>query len=844
MNEQTVHILLVEDEEAHAELVRRALKAHSGRFRLTVAGSLREARACLAESPPDLVIADLLLPDGQGIELLPAEGESSRFPVVVMTSHGDEQVAVEVIKAGALDYVVKSGAAMAGMPHIAERVLREWEHITARKQAEEGIRQRTAQLEALREIGLELIAQLDLDALLRSIVSRAIELLGGSMGGIDLYQPERDVLEWTAAIGSDMAPLGTTLHRGEGLSGKVLETGKPLIVDDYQHWEGRAASWEGYPISGVVGAPVRWGEDFLGVLIVYADSPGAFSPADAELLSLLATQAAIAIRNARVLQAEQEQRELAEALEKAAAAVSSALDLDQVLDRILEQVERVARGDAFNVMLIGDDTVRIVRWRGYKRLGREISASVSRIDKYATLVKMIQTGKSVLVPDTAADPDWVVQEGREWARSYVGAPIRVGGFTVGFLNADSTRPGQFGPADARRLEAFASHAATAIENAQLYRELQEHAEQLEQRVRERTAQLQAQYARLDAILCSTTDGIVVTGVEGEILQVNPVAHTWLTRSLSLEDAARLREAVRSMAARAEERPVELLELTGLDLELSGAPISMPVMEEALRRRPEEPLSGKPIAVVAIHDVSHLEALDRMKTRFVTNVSHELRTPITTIKLYVHLMQRQPEKWAKYLDTLAQEADHQARLIEGILEISHIDAGRLEMEPRPVSLHELTEVTIASHQVLAQEQGVALEHRFSPLRSGGAGGGGPVALVDPERMMHVLNNLVENAIHYTPEGGKVMVSTGMEEAEGRVWATATVTDTGMGIPEEELPHLFERFFRGEKPRLMQVSGTGLGLAIVKEIVELHGGRVTVESEEGVSSTFTVWLPLGD
>ena len=120
----------------------------------------------------------------------------------------------------------------------------------------------------------------------------------------------------------------------------------------------------------------------------------------------------------------------------------------------------------------------------------------------------------------------------------------------------------------------------------------------------------------------------------------------------------------------------------------------------------------------------------------------------------------------------------------------------------------------------------------------------VGLADPKRMTQVLSNLVGNALRYTLVGGTVAVRTGGEEAEGRTWATVTVADTGMGIPEEELPYIFDRFFRGEKPRLMQVPGTGLGLAIVKEIVELHGGQVTVESKEGVGSTFIVWLPLAE
>jgi len=705
--------------------------------------------------------------------------------------------------------------------------------IKERKRAEEEIRQRTAQLEALRQVGLELTAQLDLDTLLHSIVSRAAELLRGTGGGIDIYRPERDILEYSVSIGLDSVPSTAVLRRGEGLSGKVLETGEPLIVDDYQHWEGRAAVWEGYPITAILGVPVRWGDEFLGVLQVRADPPRTFSPADAELLSLFATQAAIAIRNARLFEAEQEQRELAEALEEAAAAVSSTLDPDQVLDRILEQVERVVAGDTFNVMLLEDGTARIVRWRGYERIGVELRGAPFPVARYPSLVKMVQIGKPVVIPDTAADPDWIPLESQEWRRSYVGAPVRVRDMVVGFLNVNSTRPGQFGPADGRRLEAFAAHAATAIENAQLYRELLDHAEQLEQRVRERTTQLQAQYARLDAILRSTSDGIVVADAEGEIVQTNPVAQAWLAQTLSPQDAARLRETLRYMTRQAGtgaadgERPEMMLELTGLDLELKAAPISEPGLEKAA-------------AVVAVHDVSHLKALDRMKNRFVTNISHELRTPVTTIKLYAYLMQQQPEKWREYLKPLAQEVDHQVQLVGDILQISHIDAGRLEMKPRPTSLDELTQAAVASRQVLAQERGLTLEYRPET----GFFGKNPVSLVDPERLKQVLNNLVENSIYYTPEGGKVVVSTGKEEAKGRVWATVTVADTGIGIPAEELPYIFDRFFRGVEPRSMQISGTGLGLAIVREIVELHGGRVTVESQVDAGTTFTVWLPLAD
>ncbi len=820
MNDST-RILLIEDNPGDVRLLREMLTEVAGAvLDLECADRLSSGLECLAAGDIDVILLDLSLPDSQGFEtFLRAQAQAPRVPLIVLSGLDDEALALKAVREGAQDYLVKGH--FDGLS-----LLRAIRYAVERKRAEEEIRQRTAQLEALRQVSLELTTELDLNRLLHSIVTRAVELLGGSAGGLYLYRPERDVLEWAVALGFKTVPVGTCLQRGEGLSGRVLETGGPLIVDDYQHWEGRAAIYEGIAITAVIGVPIRCRQEFLGVLTVIADPPRTFSQADVELLSLFAAHAAIAVRNARLFQAEQQQRAVAEALQAAAASISGTLDLDRVLDHILEQVARVVPGDAFNVMLVEDTTARIARWRGYDRPGGTDQMIATRfpIDRFANLQKMAQTGEAIVVRDTAADPEWVLLEGQEWLRSYVAAPIRVGGLTVGFLNVNGVRPGQFAPADAQRLQAFADHAAIAIQNAWLYREIRNYAEQLEHRVQERTAQLQAQYARLEAILRSASDGIVVADAQGEIIQTNPVFQTWLTRTLSPEDAERLREAVRDLARRAVERSKRTVELTGLDLQLSAAPITEQGIEQTA-------------AVIAIHDVSHMKALDRMKSRFVSNVSHELRTPITTIKLYASLLQKAPpEKWQEYLNALTQEADRQARLIEDILEVSRIDTGRLELKPRPSSLNQLTQIAVAGLQALAEQRGLTLECRPADAH--------PLVLADPDRIVQVLINLITNAIHYTPEGGHVLVSTGRERAAGHDWAIVTVRDTGIGIPEDELPHVFERFFRGERPCAMQIPGTGLGLAIAKEIVELHGGRITVESQVDVGSTFTVWLPLAE
>jgi len=158
----TSHILLVEDEAAHVELIRRSFDSYPGQVELTVAGNLDEARVGTAKSPPDLMITDLVLPDGRGTQLLPSDREQALFPIVVMTSFGDEQAAVDAMKAGALDYVVKTDATLAEMPHIAERALRQWQQIVARRLAEQELQkaheelerrveQRTAQLATLNQ---------------------------------------------------------------------------------------------------------------------------------------------------------------------------------------------------------------------------------------------------------------------------------------------------------------------------------------------------------------------------------------------------------------------------------------------------------------------------------------------------------------------------------------------------------------------------------------------------------------------------------------------------------------------------------------------------------------------
>lgn len=1023
---------------------------------------------------------------------------------------------------------------------------------------EEAIRRQAAQLEAIRQAGLDLTAQLDLDVLLHSIVWRAVELVGGSAGGLYFYRSDQDALEWVVSVGLHQPPIGTLLRHGEGgLSRQVWETGESFWVDDYQRWEGRSPQDADYPWTAVMGIPVRWGEEALGVLIVHADPPRTFSQKDADALTHFATHAAVAIINARLFASVERERTRLDFLYRLNQRLSGALNAFAIAQEALDALCRAIGADMGAVCLyeptdaclrliavsgyseqsveaidrrlqlrlgqglagwvalhrqvaIVDDVLQDERWllvpgmddevrstistpilaRGeligvmnvYSRkpaaftpedgqlmeaaasvigtelrnarlyeaeqerarrlaLVNQVAAELSSLQEpeavYRQVVERIthpftyeyvglmlmddaggdlifvagagiwagltpkgfrqkldegmigrvaRHGETLLANDVSQEPCYIASHLTE-TRSELDVPLKYYGQVIGVLTVQSGHPNAFSPLDVLVLEALAGHIAAAIvnarlfeqerrarertealyrigqivnstldpsaildllteearritgathgsvlvpdpekgyferrslqgyspeerekalsqplsmgkglnsrayrerqviyapdtqqapdyyplipqtrselvvpilrgdqvlgnldlqspqvdafrnvdmeflraladqvaialENARLYTELRQYAGALEEQVQERMAQLAAQYTQLEAILRSTDDGIILIDSQGEILQANPVAHRWLDRDLAPEDAWKLQEAIQRVARRAQEWPKEIVELPGLDLEIRASPVEGPERTRA--------------AVVILHDVTQFKTLERLRARFISNISHELRTPLTTIKTYLHLLRGMPELLPEYLDILEREVDWQARLVEDVLEMSRLDSGALWMHFGSVGLNALVAEVVDAQRPLAQ--GLVLECHLAEE--------GPVARADPDALRIVLINLIRNSIQYTPSSGRVEVATGEEEWEGHRWATVTVADTGIGIPKDELPYIFDRFFRGERPRQMQIPGTGLGLSIVKEVVDRHGGRIMVESEEGKGTCFTLWLPVAE
>jgi two-component system, OmpR family, phosphate regulon sensor histidine kinase PhoR len=240
------------------------------------------------------------------------------------------------------------------------------------------------------------------------------------------------------------------------------------------------------------------------------------------------------------------------------------------------------------------------------------------------------------------------------------------------------------------------------------------------------------------------------------------------------------------------------------------------------------------AVVVLHDVTELRRLERVRQDFVANVSHEFKTPLTAIQGFAETLLggalEDPRSNRRFLEIIREHAMRLARLTDDLLKLARIEAGKLEVEFSPVTLMEVVERCAETTLMKAARKQISLEIDVSPAL--------PPVLGDASLVREVLQNMLDNAVQYTPEGGRIHLKAAADERE----AIISVTDTGIGIPLADQERIFERFYRVDAARSREAGGTGLGLSIAKHIVESHGGRITVESEVGVGSKFSFTIPL--
>ncbi len=339
-------------------------------------------------------------------------------------------------------------------------------------------------------------------------------------------------------------------------------------------------------------------------------------------------------------------------------------------------------------------------------------------------------------------------------------------------------------------------------------------------------------AKLEAILSSMVEGVLVVDKRGRILLMNPS----LRKDFLIDVDPKGREPLEVI------RNVFVSELADAVLKSTEPRVITRQITLLVPQEKNFLVNAAPVlngpeadgAILVFHDITELRRLERVRQDFVANVSHELRTPLSSIKGYAETLLEgalEDKKNAKeFISIIHKDSERLNKLIDDILDLSKIESGKMNMVFIPADISDVIHRTVSVLKKQASMKNITFELNVDQAL--------PKVKGDETRLIQVLMNLADNAIKYTPESGRISISAGLEEGFVRV----TVTDTGIGIPENDLPRIFERFYRVDKARSDQQGGTGLGLSIVKHIVSAHGGRIRVASELLKGSTFSFTIPV--
>lgn len=347
-------------------------------------------------------------------------------------------------------------------------------------------------------------------------------------------------------------------------------------------------------------------------------------------------------------------------------------------------------------------------------------------------------------------------------------------------------------------------------------------------------------ARLNSVLSAMAGGVALVGPDGRLSLVNPSAERMLGLSPREWEGRSFEELRRAST--------ELVRLVRTCLERREPireEIRLFVQQERIVEVQLVPLEGAGDVLLFLYDMTAVRRLEQIRSEFVANVSHELKTPIAAVKGFAETLLSgaidDREAVRAFLKIIFDESDRLNRLIGDLLELSKIESRQIELRFSPVHLAPFVRETVDLIRAAAEAKRIELEVDIPE----------DIYLeADEDRLRQILLNLLSNGIQYTPEGGKVSVRAewaesregGGENGEEPSRVRIAVEDTGIGIPKQDLPRIFERFYRVDKARSRASGGTGLGLSIVRHLVEAHGGTISVESELGVGSTFTLELPV--
>jgi PAS domain S-box-containing protein len=723
-------------------------------------------------------------------------------------------------------------------------------------QAAEEVDQALVKLRAVHRVSLDLSSELGLESLLEHLVEQLVQKTSAEVCAIWLKKDGE--LQCLASHGLDgkaksLWHKSLTDSGAGGLVRLVFEQGEPSnLLDD-------AKQLRRLRVKGLYAWPLHGADAPLGVLVLASlSTPQPFDATDLNLIGTLIRPIATAIQNALLFaEARALNQELAERVEEGNKAlerernqlealynltqeISTSLDLEQVMDRTLRIISSSVGASHGSIMLMdleqGVLVLRAILGRDEPLPPQGESTPFASGEGLAGWV--FENRQSLLIEDVREDPRWVEAEGYGTrTRSLILAPLMVDLENYGVMTIADERPGFFNEDHLRLVDTAAGQVARAVSNAQLYNFLSETAQELGGTLRRE----QREASKSQAILQSIADGVVFTDPEGKIILINAAAE----KILGTKRRAVIGQDVRNMFTAFEVSGREAM------LEAMEALASDPTAEEdepriiqssmaveqttvAAHLAPVFSSDGEYLGIVsAFRDITREVQADIAKTEFVSTVSHELRTPLTSIKGYTDLLLGDAvgplrDNQRQFMSIIRNNADRLTALINDLLDISRIESGRVKLELEPLQIEGVVQDVVDTLRAPIEAKGLSLRVEIAEdLRQ---------VQGDRDRLTQVLTNLVGNAYRYTPEGE---VSIEVSQMSGAL--RVDVSDTGIGISPGDQGKIWDRFFRASHPVVEEAGGTGLGLAIVKMFVEIHGGRIWVDSELDRGSTFTFILP---
>ena len=734
---------------------------------------------------------------------------------------------------------------------------------------------RAEETAALLETSLALTS-LDLESTLQTFGERAQSLFEADSCRIFLMEPDGETLRCVLALQeSSEAFSHLRIKLGVGVTGAVAASGRAEIVNEMQS-DPRAIQIAGTPDEeeAVMFAPLKARDRTLGVLSVRrVGTQRPFQPADLALLEALASMSASAVSNARLFeQTEQRLNEL-QALYENGLAVGRLLEPQAIGERIIQTVSQYLSWHHVTIRLCKEnsDELELVAFHLPHMPEEKTTEDEQRFKFHVSRVGqglsgwVVQTGSPIRTSNLSADPHYVnIYEGMQ---SGLYMPLKAGDRVMGVISVESEEPDAFSEQDERLLATLANQAATAFENARLYQSAQQKiherriaeealrqseenyrrlARELEDRVYERTAEVQDLY---DNAPC----GYLSLDADGNIVRINQTELDWMgyTREEMLGHPFANFVTYESHNIFKETFPAFKQQGSIRDLELEmlrkdGSVLPILVSATAVYDQDGKYLTSRS---TLSDDTSRKHAMEtlrlanaemkramRMKDEFLANMSHELRTPLNAILgLSESLLEQTAgpinEKQQKYLGTVNESGRHLLELINDILDLAKIESGQIKIDPGRVNINTVCEASLRMIKQLAQKKNQTVEVEIEKEIG--------YVWADERRLKQMMVNLLSNAVKFTPVDGQLGLKASIDRHDMKL--LITIWDHGIGIREEDLNRLFRPFVQLDSSLARESSGTGLGLALVAEMARLHGGSVSVASQPGQGSEFTISLP---